>query len=76
MKELVDFSGKNVTPITGEKRQITKFPKKYYDELNEALIATVAQDNGTTKILRTPGMKVAAKVVLLRILILKLHMHG
>jgi len=61
VKELVDFSGKNVTPITGEKRQITKFPKKYYDELNEALIATVAQDNGTTKILRTPGMKVAAK---------------
>lgn len=25
------------------------------------MIATVAQDNGTTKILRTPGMKVAAK---------------
>ncbi|AVQ29627.1 penicillin-binding protein 2 [Fusobacterium ulcerans] len=61
VKELVDFSGKNVTPITGEKHEITKFPKKYYDELNEALIATVAQDNGTTKILRTPGMKVAAK---------------
>ena len=40
-----------MTPITGEKRQITKFPKKYYDELNEALIATVAQDNGTLKYL-------------------------
>ena len=61
VKELVDFSGKDVTPIIGEKHQITKFPKKYYDELNEALIATVAQDNGTTKVLRTPGMKVAAK---------------
>ena len=61
VKESVVFSGKNVTPITGEKHQITKFPEKYYNELNEALIATVAQDNGTTKILRTPGMKVASK---------------
>ena len=61
VEKLVDFKGEDVTPILGEKKQITKFSKKYYDELNDALVATVAQDNGTTRILRTPGMKVAAK---------------
>lgn len=61
VSKLVDFNGENVTPIVGEKHEITKFPKEYYDILNDALIATVAQDNGTTRILRTKGVTVAAK---------------
>ena len=36
-------------------------PKEYFDTLNEDLIATVEQDNGTAKALRTQGIKVAAK---------------
>lgn len=61
VSKLVDFNGENITPIVGEKHEITKFPKEYYDILNDALIATVAQDNGTTRILRTKGVTVAAK---------------
>lgn len=51
------------TEILGEKVIIDKekYPKKYYDLINDALIATVSQNNGTTKALRTEGVKVAAK---------------
>lgn len=59
-KEFEDEKG-NIYPVKVEKREILDYPKSYYDILEDALIATVAQDNGTTKILRTKGMKVAAK---------------
>lgn len=51
----------NRYPFVMKKEQIGKYPKKYYDFINDALIATVEQNNGTTTILRTPGVKVAAK---------------
>ena len=60
-KSLVDFSGEKVEEILGKKHEIKNFPKKYYDILNDALIATVAQNNGTTKILRRKDITVAAK---------------
>ena len=60
-KSLVDFSGQKVEEILGKKHEIKNFPKKYYDILNDALIATVAQNNGTTKILRRKDITVAAK---------------
>ena len=60
-KSLVDFSGQKVEEILGKKHKIKNFPKKYYDILNDALIATVAQNNGTTKILRRKDITVAAK---------------
>lgn len=60
-KNLVDFSGEKVEEILGKKYEIKKFPKRYYDILNDALIATVAQNNGTTKILRRKDITVAAK---------------
>lgn len=60
-KSLVDFSGQEVEEILGKKHEIKKFPKKYYDILNDALVATVAQNNGTTKILRRKDITVAAK---------------
>lgn len=55
-------------PYTGEfekiivkKEELKKYPDSYYDIINDALVATVDQDNGTTKILRNPYLKVAAK---------------
>lgn len=55
-------------PYTNEKEKIvTKmdklkdYPSSYYDVINDALVATVDQDNGTTKVLRNPYVKVAAK---------------
>lgn len=38
-----------------------KYPSSYYDVMNDALVATVAEYNGTTKALRTPGVNIAAK---------------
>ena len=60
-KSLVNFSGEKVEEVLGKKHEIKNFPKKYYDILNDALIATVAQNNGTTKILRRKDITVAAK---------------
>lgn len=60
-KSLVNFSGQEVEEILGKKHEIKNFPKKYYDILNDALVATVAQNNGTTKILRRKDITVAAK---------------
>lgn len=60
-KSLVDFSGEKVEEVFGKKHEIKNFTKKYYDILNDALIATVAQNNGTTKILRRKDITVAAK---------------
>ncbi len=60
-KSLVDFSGEKVEEVLGKKHEIKNFHKKYYDILNDALIATVAQNNGTTKILRRKDITVAAK---------------
>ena len=60
VKEFQD-SNENIHKIDVKKEKIKKYPKSYYNILNDALIATVSQDNGTTKILRTEGIKVAAK---------------
>ena len=60
VKEFQDLKGEKY-PIEVSKQKIKKYPQSYYDILNDALIATVSQDNGTTKILRTEGIKVAAK---------------
>ena len=60
VRELEDSNG-NIYPVEVEKRQVGLYPKSYYDVLDDALIATVSQNNGTTKVLRTKGMKVAAK---------------
>lgn len=60
VKELEDYKGIDY-PILPIKKEIGNFPKSYYNVLNDALVATVAQNNGTTRVLRTDGMKVAAK---------------
>lgn len=60
VREFKDSDG-NVYPMQLHKEDIKNYPKSYYDILEDALVATVSQDNGTTKVLRTKGMKVAAK---------------
>ena len=60
VRELEDYTGK-IYPVEVKERKVGNYPKSYYDVLDDALIATVSQNNGTTKVLRTPGMKVAAK---------------
>ncbi len=60
VKEFQDSNGK-IEAVKVEKKKVKEYPTSYYNILNDALIATVSQDNGTTKVLRTPGMKVAAK---------------
>lgn len=60
VKEFQDFKG-NIYPVEPQKEKIKQYPKSYYNILNDALVATVSEDNGTTKILRTKGIDVAAK---------------
>ena len=60
MKEFQDTKG-NKELVKVEKKVLKKYPQSYYNILNDALVATVSQDNGTTKVLRTKGIKVAAK---------------
>lgn len=60
VKEFQDSKG-NIYPVELHEQKIKTYPKSYYNVLNDALVATVSQDNGTTKVLRTPGMQVAAK---------------
>lgn len=60
VKEFQDSNG-NIYPVELHEQKIKTYPKSYYNVLNDALVATVSQDNGTTKVLRTPGMQVAAK---------------
>ena len=47
--------------VVGKRIEVKSVPKAHYDIINEALIATVSQDNGTTRILRNPKYLVAAK---------------
>lgn len=57
-----------VDPYTGEREKVVsnlekikEYPESYYEVVNEALVATVDQNNGTTRTLRNPHVKVAAK---------------
>lgn len=57
-----------VDPYTGLREKvkvhmekIKDYPDSYYEVINDALVATVQQDNGTTRTLRNQYVKVAAK---------------
>jgi len=60
--KFVSHDGK-IEEIVSERIVIdeNKYTQEYYNVINDALIATVAQNNGTTRVLRTPGLTVAAK---------------
>lgn len=56
------FKGSDsIESVLRDKYMETDVSQRYFDILNEDLIATVEQDNGTAKALRTQGIKVAAK---------------
>lgn len=61
--QVVDYmeNGKDKIDIKTEVLYKNELPNWYYDSLNQALINTVEKNNGTTKALRTPGLKIAAK---------------
>ncbi|MBC2851245.1 penicillin-binding protein 2 [Cetobacterium sp. 8H] len=60
---VVDYmeNGKDRVEIKPEILYENNLPGWYYDVLNKALINTVEKNNGTTKSLRTPGLRIAAK---------------
>ena len=53
-------TGKKIDIKTNITR-VTDYENSYYETINDALIATVEQVNGTTRILKNPYVKVAAK---------------
>lgn len=61
IKEIKDPYTGILEKIEVKQEKLKNYPASYYDIINDALIATVDQDNGTTKILRNPYVKVAAK---------------
>ncbi|HEY4534315.1 MAG TPA: penicillin-binding protein 2 [Fusobacterium sp.] len=61
VKYLEDVKTKKRERVMGRRMEVKDLPKEYYDIINDALIATVSQDNGTTRVLRNPNYLVAAK---------------
>lgn len=61
VSEIVDpYTGKREKVVTNLEK-IKEYPQSYYEVVNDALVATVEQNNGTTRTLRNPHVKVAAK---------------
>lgn len=60
---LVDYitDGNIVENIESEKTIEVNYPAEYYRLLKDAMIGVVEEKNGTGKILRTEGLKIAAK---------------
>lgn len=61
VKYLEDVKTKEKIEVKTEKMEVMNIPESYYEIIHDALVATVAQDNGTTRILRNNKYPVAAK---------------
>lgn len=61
VSEIVDAYSGNREKVKINLETLKEYPKSFYETINDALVATVSQDNGTTKTLRNPHVKVAAK---------------
>lgn len=61
ISEIEDIELEKKEKVVTEKKEIKDYPASYYEIINDALIATVEQNNGTTRILKNPYVKVAAK---------------
>ena len=61
ISEIEDIELEKKEKVVTEKKVIKDYPASYYEIINDALIATVEQNNGTTRILKNPYVKVAAK---------------
>lgn len=60
---LVDYINDDSSKIETEKQKTleVKYPKEYYKLLKNAMIGVVEEKNGTGKVLKTEGLKIAAK---------------
>lgn len=60
---LVDYisDGENIEETEKVKNVEVEYPKEYYRLLKDAMIGVVEEKNGTGKILKTEGLKIAAK---------------
>ncbi|MBS9776407.1 MAG: penicillin-binding protein 2, partial [Fusobacterium sp.] len=61
IKEVEDPLTNKREKVVTEKILVSDYKENYYNIIQDALLATVEQNNGTTKILRNPYVKVAAK---------------
>lgn len=61
IKEIENPLTKEKKKLITEKIVVKGYKESYYETIHDALLATVEQDNGTTRILRNPHIKVAAK---------------
>ncbi|MBQ3436970.1 MAG: penicillin-binding protein 2 [Fusobacterium sp.] len=61
VSEIVDAYSGNREKVKVNLETLKEYPNSFYETINDALVATVSQDNGTTKTLRNPHVKVAAK---------------
>ena len=61
VSKIEDLQTGKIETVTTQKTVIEDYPESYYETINDALIATVEQSNGTTKIMKNPYVKVAAK---------------
>ena len=61
ISKIEDLQTGKIEIVTTKKTTLNDYPESYYDIINDALIATVDQNNGTTRIMRNPYVKVAAK---------------
>ena len=61
VSKIEDLQTGKIEIVSTKKTVLEGYPESYYDIINDALIATVDQNNGTTRIMRNPYVKVAAK---------------
>ncbi len=61
IKEVENPSTKEKKKLIVEKIIVKNYEEKFYNIIQDALFATVEQNNGTTRILKNPYIKVAAK---------------
>jgi len=61
ISKIEDLQTGKIEIVSTKKTVLEDYPESYYDIINDALIATVDQNNGTTRIMRNPYVKVAAK---------------
>jgi len=61
ISKIEDLQTGKIEIVSTKKTIIEDYPESYYDIINDALIATVDQNNGTTRIMKNPYVKVAAK---------------
>jgi len=61
--KMVPFNSHTEIPVIGAKNYVNaeRYPQKFYDVIDDAITGAVEENNGTTKVLRTPHLRIAAK---------------